>query len=116
MPESTIYGLAGLAAMLLIAFYFACTDKSSPAAGESSGEQINDAHRYDSQRIETRPGNPPLPGEVGQQEETARASLLQTPASTVAVRGTIYSGNVRSDGGSTRCSAARVRNEIIVDL
>jgi hypothetical protein len=65
MPESTIYGLAGLAAMLLIAFYFAHPDKSSPAAGESSSTRINDAHRYDSHRIETRPRNPPFPGDVG---------------------------------------------------
>jgi hypothetical protein len=65
MPESTIYGLAGLAAMLLIAFYFAHPDKSSPAAGESSSTRINDAHRYDSHRIETRPRNPPFQGDVG---------------------------------------------------
>jgi hypothetical protein len=98
MPESTIYGLAGLAAMLLIAFYFAYADKSSPAAGASS-ERIDDPRQYDSQRIETRPRNLAFPGEVGQQKETARASCLQTPASTLAVRGTIYSGNRQSDGG-----------------
>jgi hypothetical protein len=99
MPELTIYGLAGLAAMLVIAFYFAYTDKSSPAAGESSRERINAAHLYDSQRIETRTANPPFQGEVGQPKETARASWLQTPGSTVAVPGTIYSGNLQSDRG-----------------
>jgi len=65
MPESTIFGLAGLAAMLVIAFYFAYPDQSSPAAGESSSERINDAHRYGSQKIETRPRDPPFQGEVG---------------------------------------------------
>jgi hypothetical protein len=99
MPELTIYGLAGLAAMLVIALYFAYTDESSPVAGEPSSERINDAPLYDSQRIETRTGNPPFQGEIGQQQGTARASWLQTPGSTVAVPGTIYSGNLQSDRG-----------------
>jgi hypothetical protein len=99
MPELTIYGLAGLAAMLAIASYFAYADKSSPAAGESSSEPINDARLYDSQTIETRTGNSAFQGGVGQQKETARASGLQTPGSTVEVPGAIYSGNLQSDGG-----------------
>jgi hypothetical protein len=36
MLELTIYGLVGLAAMLIIAFYFAFADEFSPAREQSS--------------------------------------------------------------------------------
>ena len=99
MPELTIYGLAGLAAMLVIASYLAYTDQSSPAAGKSSSERVKDARLHDSQRIEIGTGNPPFRGEVGQQKEAARASLLQTPGAGVGIPSTIHSRNLPSDGG-----------------
>jgi hypothetical protein len=85
--------------MLAIASYFAYADPSSPAAGESSSERVNDARLYDSQRIEIRTGNPPFQAEVGQQEEAAPASWWQTPGPTVGVPSTIYSGSLPGAGG-----------------
>jgi uncharacterized membrane protein YuzA (DUF378 family) len=43
MLELTIYGLMGLAAMLVIAFYFAYDDEFSPARENSSFDLINNA-------------------------------------------------------------------------
>ena len=44
MLELTIYGLAGLAAMLVIAFYFAYADEFSSAREKSSLDLISNAH------------------------------------------------------------------------
>jgi hypothetical protein len=51
MLELTIYGLVGLAAMLVIAFYFAYADEFSPAREESSFDLIDNPHLSDTQMI-----------------------------------------------------------------
>ena len=52
MLELTIYGLVGLAAMLVIAFYFAYADEFSSAEEKSSFDLISNAHSNDSQMME----------------------------------------------------------------
>jgi hypothetical protein len=51
MLELTIYGLVGLAAMLVIAFYFAYADELSSVREKSSFDRINNAHSNDSQMM-----------------------------------------------------------------
>jgi hypothetical protein len=51
MLELTIYGLVGLAAMLVIAFYFAYTDEFSSGQEKSSFDLINNPHLSDTQMI-----------------------------------------------------------------
>jgi len=60
MLKLTIYGLVGLTAMLVIAFYFACADEFSSAREKPSFNRINNAHSNDSQMmgIGQVPGNP----------------------------------------------------------
>ena len=58
MLELTIYGLMGLAAMLVIAFFWAYGDEFSPARETSSFDLINNAHLNDSQMIEPGTENP----------------------------------------------------------
>ncbi|HWY59493.1 MAG TPA: hypothetical protein VNZ03_33825 [Terriglobales bacterium] len=53
MLELTMYGLIGLAAMLVIAFCFAYADEISPLREQSSLDLINNANLKDWQRIET---------------------------------------------------------------
>jgi hypothetical protein len=65
MLELTIYGLMGLAAMLLIAVWFAYTDEFSSPRVKLSLNPIKDAHLKDSQMIETGTGNPRIQGTVG---------------------------------------------------
>ena len=65
MLELAIYGLIGLAAMLLIAGWFAYADEFSAPREKSSFNRINDAQWNDSQMIETGTGNPRIQGTVG---------------------------------------------------
>jgi hypothetical protein len=51
MLESTVYGLVGLVAMLVIAFYFAYADEFSPAREKSSLDLINNSQLSDTQMI-----------------------------------------------------------------
>jgi len=51
MLELTIYGLVGLAAMLVIAFYFAYADEFSSAREKSSFDLINNPQLSDTQMI-----------------------------------------------------------------
>ena len=52
MLELTIYGLIWLAAMLLIAFWFAYADEFASPQEKSSFDPVNDAPSNDSQGIE----------------------------------------------------------------
>jgi hypothetical protein len=99
MLELTTYGLMGLAAMLVIAFYFAYGDEFPPAREKSSCDLINNAHSNDSQMIETGTGNPQFRRTVGKQWETAPASLLQTTSPAETGPGAIYSDSFQSDRG-----------------
>jgi len=99
MLELTIYGLMGLAAILIMAFDFAYGDEFPPARKTSSFDLINNAHLNDSQMIETGTGNPQFQGTVGKQQETGPASLLQTTSPAEAGPGAIYSDSCQSDRG-----------------
>ena len=63
MLELTIYGLVGLAAMLIVAFCFAYADEFSPAREKSSFDLINNANLNDCQRIETEYRDSTVPGD-----------------------------------------------------
>jgi hypothetical protein len=52
MLELTIYGLVGLAAMLVIAFYFAYADEFSSTREKSSFDLINNPYSNDAQMME----------------------------------------------------------------
>ena len=52
MLELTIYGLMGLAAVLVAAFYFAYDDEFPSAEEMSSFNLVNNAHLDDSKSIE----------------------------------------------------------------
>ena len=65
MLELTIYGLMGLAAMLLIAFWFAYADEFSSPQQKSSFDPIDDAPSNDSRVIEAEMGSPRFQGKVG---------------------------------------------------
>ena len=99
MLDLTMYGLMGLTAMLVLAFYFAYRDEFPPARETSSFDLINNAHLNDSQMIETVTGNPRYRGTPGKQQETATAFLLQTTAPTETRPCAIYSDSSQSDRG-----------------
>jgi len=99
MLELTIYGLIGLAAMLVIAFFCAYGDEFSPARETSSFDVINNAHLNDSQMIETRWRIHNFGATVRKQQETAPASLLQTTSPAEPGAATIYSDSFQSDHG-----------------
>jgi hypothetical protein len=64
MLELTIYGLVGLAAMVVVAFYFAFDDEF-PSAGETSQfNLINNADLDDSKSIEPVIGSAQFRGTV----------------------------------------------------
>jgi hypothetical protein len=75
MLELTIYGLTGLAAMLVVAFYFACGDDFAPAREKSSLGPRQNAYLNDSQMIETGTGNLQFHMTVGKQKESTPAHL-----------------------------------------
>ena len=58
MPELTMYGLVGLAAMLVIAFCFAYADEFSSAREKSSFDLINNPHLSDAQMIVRKTSSP----------------------------------------------------------
>jgi hypothetical protein len=64
MLELTIYGLIGLAAMLVIAFCFAFVDEFSPVRNKFSLHRINNAHLDGFQMIETGTRIPRFRGTV----------------------------------------------------
>jgi hypothetical protein len=63
MLELTIYGLIGLAAMLVIAFFSAFSDELAPDRKTSSVGLISNVHLNGSQVLESRTGNPTIPGD-----------------------------------------------------
>jgi hypothetical protein len=56
--ELTIYGLVGLAATLVIAFYFACADEFSSAQEKCSFDLINNPPLSDTQMIGSGTNSP----------------------------------------------------------
>jgi len=74
MVELTICGLVGLAAMLIVAFYFACADDFAPAREKSSFDLVNNAQSGNSRLGRTV---------VKQQATPAPAPWLQTTSERV---------------------------------
>jgi hypothetical protein len=103
MLELTIYGLLGLAAMLVMAFCFGYGDELAPFREKSSFDLINKAHLNDSQMIETGTGSPRFRG-TRKQRETAPASLLQTTAPAETGPGVIRINRCQSDYGQVGAS------------
>jgi len=99
MLELIIYGLMGLAAMLVIAFFSVFGDEFPPAQETPSFKLINKAHLNVSQMIESGTENPQFRATVRKQEETASSSLLQTTSPAEPGPGAIYSDSVQGDGG-----------------
>jgi hypothetical protein len=64
MLELTIYGLIWLAAMLLIAFWFAYADEFASPQEKSSFDLVSDAPSKDSQGIEIAMENRQSQGKV----------------------------------------------------
>ena len=62
MLELAIYGLVGLATMLVIAFYFAYGDEFSPAREKSSLDPIDKATLNDTPMIEIGTSSPQSDG------------------------------------------------------
>jgi hypothetical protein len=99
MLELTIYGLMGLVAMLVVAFCFAYADDFAPARERSSLDPHKNAYLNDSQMIETGTGNLRFRGIVGNQQQTAPMSSLQTTSSAETGPAAIYSDSFQSNRG-----------------
>jgi hypothetical protein len=102
MLELTIYGLMGLAAMLVIAFYFAYGDEF-PSDRETSSFDLNDnIHLNDSQMTEAAPKDPQFRRTVGKQQETAPTSLLQATSPAETEPDSVYSDSFQSHRGQVK--------------
>ena len=99
MKELTCYGLTGLAVMPVIVLCLTYVDEFQLARGKSSFDLTRNAHRNDSQMIETGTRNLRFRRTVGKQQETAPASLLQTSAPAETGPGAIYSDSFQSNRG-----------------
>jgi hypothetical protein len=100
MVELTSYGLTGLAAILAIAFCLAYGDELAPTREKFSYGLINNPHVNDSPLVETGARNLRFRGDVGKQQETSPAFLLQKTSRVEAGYGAIYSGGFRSNRGT----------------
>jgi hypothetical protein len=98
MLELTIYGLGGLAAMLVVAFYFACGDDFAPAREKSSLGPRKNAYFHDCRMIETGTGNLQFHRTVGKQKESTPA-YLRTTSPVETAPADIYSETFQSDRG-----------------
>jgi|ERR1700682_2777166 hypothetical protein len=94
MLDLTMYGLMGLAAMLVLAFYFAYRDDFPRARETSSFDLTHNAHLNDSQVIEPGTGNPRYRGHLVSNRKLLRRPcckqhrlLKQAPAPLIA---TVY--------------------------
>ena len=97
MLELTTYGLVGLAAMLIIAFYFAYSDEIPSVRETSLFDLVTNAHLR-SQMIETGAEISQYRRTIGKQQD-ATASLPQTIAPAERRPGAIYSDNYQNDRG-----------------
>jgi hypothetical protein len=85
--------------MLVIAFCFAYGDELPPTRKKSSFDLPDSAHINDSPMIETGARSPRFQKEVGKQQETAPASLLQKTSPVETGRSTIYGDGFQNDRG-----------------
>jgi len=98
--ELTSYGLTGVTAVLVISFCFAYGGELPRTREKSSYDLINNAHLNDSPLVETGARILRFRGDVGKQQETAPASLLQKTSRVETGHGAIYSGSFRNDRGA----------------
>jgi hypothetical protein len=98
--ELMSYGLTGLTAMLVTAFYFACGDELPRTRKKSSYDRINNADRNDPPMIETGARSLLSPGEVDKQQETPSAPLQRKTSPVETGHGAIYSGRSQNERGS----------------
>ena len=99
MVELTSYGLTGLTAMLVMAFCFACGDALPATQEKSSHDPINSAHMNDSPVIETGARSLRFWGDIGKQQKTPQASLLQKTSAVETGHGAIYNHSFRNNRG-----------------
>ena len=99
MVELMSYGLTGLTAMLVMAFCFAYRNELPRTREKSSYNLINNPHLNDSPLVETGARSLRFREEVGKQQETAPASLLQKTSTPETGSGAINADNVQSDRG-----------------
>ena len=100
MAELASYGLTGLTAMLIMAFCFAYGDELRRTREKSSYGLINNAHGNDSPLVVTVARTLRFRGDVGKQQETSPASLLQKTSRVETGHGVIYNGSFRNDRGT----------------
>ena len=100
MVELTSYGLTGLTGMLVMAFCFAYSNELPRTREKSSYDLINNPHLNDSPLVVTLARILRLRGDVGKQQETSPASLLQKTSRVETGHNAIYSGSFRNDRGT----------------
>ncbi|MGB8583962.1 MAG: hypothetical protein WCD47_24330 [Candidatus Sulfotelmatobacter sp.] len=98
--ELACYGLTGVTAVLVIAFCFAYGDELSQTREKFSYDLINNAYLNDSPLVENGAQILRLRGDVGKQQETAPATLLQKTSRVETGHGAIYRGSFRNDRGA----------------
>jgi hypothetical protein len=94
MLELIIYGLMGVAAVLVISFCLAFGDELSRVEGKSPVDPVHNAHLND-----TRTGNSRVRGTVRTPQETTSTCLLQATSDTEADNGTVQGDGRRSLAG-----------------
>jgi hypothetical protein len=99
MLDLIIYGLIGVAAVLVISFCLAFGDELSPVARTFSVEPVNNAHVND---IQT--GHPRFRRTVRTQQETVSTCVLQTTSGTEDDKETIYGNGCRNLSGQVEGS------------
>jgi hypothetical protein len=97
--ELTSYGLTGLSVVLVMAFCFVHRNELPRTRERSSYDLINNPHLNESPLVETGAGSLRFREEVGKQQETAPASLLQKTSTPETGSGAINADNVQSDRG-----------------
>jgi len=97
--ELTSYKLTGLSVVLVMAFCFAYRNELPRTREKSSYDLINNPHLNDSPLVVTLARILRLRGDVGKQQETSPASLLQKTSRVETGHNAIYRDNVQSDRG-----------------
>jgi len=97
MLELTAYGLFGVAAMLVAAFYFAYANEVATVRTDPSLRLVDEVTMTISRIIRT--GTPPIREAMGKQAETASASSLQTTPPAETRPGAIYDDTLQTECG-----------------
>jgi hypothetical protein len=97
MVELMSYALTGLTVTVFIAFYCAYCHELLAARKKHSAELINNAQSTGSQMGRTRTTSLPLRERIGEQQQTATASLLQKTSPFEAEPGPSCSNTLQKD-------------------